>query len=170
MNCHNGKAEQPLGKVIATTGGYIARTNNRMIKESGLTLSFETSILIHWLSFNPGAAQHDLRHCMDRDKARIARVIDSLEKQGLVRREIDREDRRIKRIHLTEKGRKLDARLSTIRHRVQDIATREISPEEIRRCRQTLEKIINNLENENFRGGEPVQSPKEHTTDQEGIQ
>ena len=168
MNCDIHNDAQPLGKIIAKTGGYIARTNNRMIRESGLSLSFDTSILIHWLSFNPGVAQHELRFCMARDKARIARVIDSLEKKGLIRREIDKEDRRIKRVHLTGKGRALDARLSAIRQRVQDMATSGVSPEDIHHCRQTLEKIIHNLERENFPGEKAVQSPEEHTSDQEG--
>jgi len=47
-------------------------------------------------------------HC---DASFVTAIADTLEERGLARREIDREDRRIKNLVLTDKGRELRARL-----------------------------------------------------------
>jgi len=153
-----GHEDEPLGKLIGQTGRSIARTHNRILKESGFSLSFEKSLLIHWLSFHPGVAQQHVRHCLDRDKARIARVLNSLEKQGLIRRETDSEDRRIKRVFLTPEGMEQERALAAIRSKTMAVSTREIPPDELRICRKTLKKIIRNLEMGNKREDAPVQS------------
>lgn len=46
-----------------------------------------------------------------RRKANITHVVDNLERDGLVRREPSEEDRRVVKVHLTEKGEKLISEL-----------------------------------------------------------
>jgi len=49
--------------------------------------------------------QSELAHKILKSSGNMTMVIDNLEKQGLVRRERDRQDRRFITVHLTEKGR-----------------------------------------------------------------
>ncbi len=151
-----GSEDEPLGKLIGHSSHSFVRAQTHAIREAGLDISFENAILIHWLSFNPGSPQHDVRYCMDRDKTRIARVLDSLEKQSLVYRETDQEDRRIKRVFLTPEGEKLDRKLHAIRIKVLAQSLREIPEEEIKICRNVLNMIRSNLNHENQSSQNPV--------------
>lgn len=51
-----------------------------------------------------GCKQQELADVIGADKGAAARALARLEQAGLVRREIDREDRRVTRVYLTRKG------------------------------------------------------------------
>lgn len=59
------------------------------------------------LQNNDGIMQEKLCSILGADKGSIARSVIKLQKEGYLIREIDSEDRRILRIHLTEKGLKV---------------------------------------------------------------
>lgn len=52
-----------------------------------------------------GASQEELSRVLQTDKSAVARTLKLLEQKGFIRREKDAQDRRIKRIRLTEYGR-----------------------------------------------------------------
>ncbi|MCD1146543.1 MarR family transcriptional regulator [Peptoniphilus sp. KCTC 25270] len=54
-----------------------------------------------------GISQDRLTEIVDVDKAATVRAVKSLEKKKLVRREINQEDKRNKKLYLTDKGKKL---------------------------------------------------------------
>lgn len=147
---HASNEQESLGKLIGHTHRSYARIINHSLKRSGIKITFEHTILIHWLSHNPGVPQNHLGGCMDRDKAAIARVMDHLEKRGLIFREADETDRRIKKVFLTPDGVALDRRIQVIRRKALEVSTRGISAEELEICRGTLKKIKKNLSDENI--------------------
>jgi len=61
-----------------------------------------------------GRSQDSLAQSKGFDKTMIAKSILRLEKEGIVYRKIDQEDKRIKRLYLTEKGRKLRPEMERI--------------------------------------------------------
>jgi DNA-binding MarR family transcriptional regulator len=62
-------------------------------------------LLLSTASKEEGVSPGEIRHRFGLDFSRISRLIQSLERDGLLRRERDLEDRRFLRLHLTEKGR-----------------------------------------------------------------
>ena len=53
---------------------------------------------------HPGQSQHDLARRLLVGRSNITMLLPQLEKQGLLRRESDAQDKRIMRLHLTETG------------------------------------------------------------------
>lgn len=75
------------------------------LAESGLTdASWTPLIYLHRLG--DGLLQKELAAASGLDESSLVRLIDILSKRGLLERRIDPEDRRARRLHLTEEGRK----------------------------------------------------------------
>jgi DNA-binding MarR family transcriptional regulator len=53
---------------------------------------------------HPGQSQHDLARRLLVGRSNITMLLPQLEKQGLLRRESDAQDKRVMRMHLTESG------------------------------------------------------------------
>jgi len=70
-----------------------------------LQLTYSEYVLLLRLFDCEGASQEDLSRTLQTDKSAVARTLKLLEQKGFICREKDAEDRRIKRIRLTEYGR-----------------------------------------------------------------
>ena len=70
-----------------------------------LQLTYSEYVLLLRLFDCEGASQEDLSRVLHTDKSAVARTLKLLEQKGFICREKDAEDRRIKRIRLTEYGR-----------------------------------------------------------------
>lgn len=68
-----------------------------------------------------------------------------MEKNDLVVRRRHPTDRRTNLIYLTEKGRSLQEPLMAVGNLTNKEATEGISPEELKACIKTLNKVIDNL-------------------------
>jgi MarR family transcriptional regulator for hemolysin len=80
------------------------------------------------------------------DGATITYHVDRAEKLGLVRREVDPDDRRVKRLHLTPEGERLAKDLWTEAKAFESQVLAGISDQEQARLRRTLAKVRANLE------------------------
>jgi len=92
-----------------------------------------------------GQRQQDLAISTIKDKGTVARALKQLEIAGIIRREADPEDGRQKRIHLTEKGRRMcdySRRRAecTMAHAEKDIPAAELDT-----CVSVLNRIYHNL-------------------------
>ena len=92
-----------------------------------------------------GMRQQDLAISTIKDKGTVARALKQLETAGFVLREVDPEDRRQKRIYLTEKARQLWAYVHSHADKAICCAQKDISPEELAVCTSVLNKIYHNL-------------------------
>ncbi len=88
-----------------------------------------------------GVRQQDLAVSTIKDKATIARALDSLEQKNILVRVTDPNDKRNKRIYLTHKGKELQAHIWPHAQAVLQEASEGISAEEMDCCRQVLEKL-----------------------------
>jgi MarR family 2-MHQ and catechol resistance regulon transcriptional repressor len=108
-----GTAEQILAldafiKLNRSVNAFQARLLPPLQKEFGLT---ESQLAVLEVVFHLGPLpQGEVCRKILRSGSNVTTVVDNLERDGLVRRERDRTDRRIQIIHLTEKGRELLAR------------------------------------------------------------
>lgn len=88
-------------KLMRVAESVTSRTS-RPMAAAGLTIS-QFGVLEALLHNGP-LCQRDIAAKILKSTGNITMVIDNLEKQGLVRRERDMEDRRYLTVHLTEKG------------------------------------------------------------------
>ena len=70
-----------------------------------LEITYSEYVLLLRLFDCEGASREELSRVLQTDKSAVARTLKLLEQKGFIRREKDAQDRRIKRIRLTEYGR-----------------------------------------------------------------
>jgi DNA-binding MarR family transcriptional regulator len=80
-----------------------------------------------------------------RDKPSITRLVDNLEKAGLVKRIAAENDRRINRIYLTKQAQKLQQESMDIAEQTLNEALNGVSPEKIEICKEVLQVVYDNL-------------------------
>lgn len=91
-----------------------------------------------------GRSQDSLAQSRGFDKTMITKSILRLEKEGLVYREIDEEDKRIKRLYLTEKGKTLKPELQKVGLKLNELLLQNFDKEEISIAVETVRKIALN--------------------------
>jgi DNA-binding MarR family transcriptional regulator len=87
----------------------VVRAEKAIVRELGkalapLDLKIVQLDLLMNLYRHPGTSQHDLARRLLVGRSNITMLLPQLEKQGLLRREADAKDKRVMRIHMTEKG------------------------------------------------------------------
>ena len=89
-----------MGRTMKLVDAFLT---NRLL-EQDIDLTKVQLIMLKILYSNDGQPQNDLALITDRDKASLARLIDTMERKGLVVRVPSKEDKRIKLVHITKKG------------------------------------------------------------------
>ena len=75
------------------------------------------------------------------DTSTISGVLDRMQKQGLIERFVNKEDRREIRVVVTEKGKALQEPIQQIIETVNEVVLRDFSEEEVQKLKENL-KII----------------------------
>jgi MarR family transcriptional regulator, organic hydroperoxide resistance regulator len=136
-------APYSLGYRIKLLSQLISRTFQERLEPFGLTP-------FHWLVLcclwkEDGMATCTLGERLQQVGGTITGVLDRMEERGLIRRERDRNDRRIWRIWLTDAGRQLEEVLPSIATEIRDQALVGISLPERERFSQLVDRAIANL-------------------------
>lgn len=105
------------------------------------------AVYIGCLKDNNGISLIELTNLVHFDKANTTRVISELELKGLVTRKVDEKDTRKYKIYLTEKAKELEKFILNSKLKLNKIAFEGVSNKEKEVFEQTLEKIIENLNN-----------------------
>ncbi len=94
-----------------------------------------------------GVTPTEISHFQQVSKNTISSLLRGLEEQGFIEREIDPDDLRVFRIHLTEAGRQHI--ISTAPNRIEGLnrLLADLSPEEIEQLQTLLNKVRRSLEN-----------------------
>ncbi len=101
------RVEDCISFMIGKVGQQVTRRARELLAPYGVTPVQYAVLKV--LADHDGISGADLGTRMLLDSASITGVIDRMESLGLVTRQADPEDRRIQRIHTTEKGRALQA-------------------------------------------------------------
>ncbi|MCO5081112.1 MAG: MarR family transcriptional regulator [Rhizobiaceae bacterium] len=102
-------------------------------------LSDATALPLTMLSrHGDGKRQNELADMLGLEGTSVVRVLDSLERDGLVRRQEDDRDRRAKRIFLTEEGRALAARSEHVFAQLRSELLEGVGIEDIRATQRLL--------------------------------
>ena len=112
---------------------------NRAMEDTGLSPA-EVQALRH-IAFHKAMSQRELAEDMGVDKGAASRLVDMLEKKGLVCREADPCDGRVKRIVPTDTARVIHDRAVMQQAAFYDWLLEELSPQEEQQFRATLERL-----------------------------
>ncbi len=96
--------ERYLGYLISDAARLQRTVFDRRVRKLGFTRS--QWLVLGRLGRQPGVSQSELAELLEVEKATAGRLIDRLEKNGWIERRTDEADRRIKRIYMTERGKK----------------------------------------------------------------
>jgi DNA-binding MarR family transcriptional regulator len=89
----------------------------------------------------PPSSQLALAHRLGIDKTAMTYVIDALETDGLVERRPDPQDRRIRQVHATDRGRTLLTEARSALRDVEDVVMRDLTGEERVQLRRLLARV-----------------------------
>lgn len=134
-----------LGYLIHDVSRRRFRFFDRIYRNRGFTRSQWWTLGNISLQGKDGVSQGELARTMDVKKAMMGAMIDQLEEAGLVRRVAGKEDRRVKKIRITEAGQALSQEMF---EHVKDATPRfhdQISEEDLAITLRTLKKIRSNI-------------------------
>jgi len=89
-----------------------------------------------------GLTQGRLCDLLSQEKTGVSRLVAALERRGLVRRESSKDDRRVKHLYITERGRVLLESTLEMAIDIRDEQVKHIDPEELEICKRVLWQII----------------------------
>ncbi|MGA2106335.1 MAG: MarR family transcriptional regulator [Syntrophorhabdales bacterium] len=118
----------------------------RTFQAHGYDLTPEQWGVLRALRNAEGVNQSQLGENTFKDRHNITRILDLLEKRGLVERRIDEGDRRAYRVFLTEAGRKEQKKLQGLVKSHQEALFEGLKPEELAGLRRIFEHIVRNIE------------------------
>ncbi len=145
--CRDRRAgDEPLGRMIGHTALLLKTELSREFRRQGLDITTEQWMVIIHLWDHEGQYQRELADHTLRDKPAITRIVDRLQKDGLVLRKTDESDRRIYKIYLTDKGRQLRNRLFEVACEFESRMLRGVKKDDIASLRRILSSIRKNLE------------------------
>lgn len=133
-----------IGFTIARTQGKIRNVMIRKFREFDLTPN-QWAVLNH-LSFDEGTPTTEISKITFKDIPNTIRILQKLERKGLVYHHINSEDKRVSLFYLSEKGADLREKLFPIGMSVMEQSVKGIEPKKVKELIGLLNKIYDNLE------------------------
>ncbi|RQP15990.1 MAG: MarR family transcriptional regulator [Parapedobacter sp.] len=123
----------------------LSRRLQKNFRNAGIEITSEQWSILYALWEEEGLTQQELAQRTFREKTTITRLIDNMERNGLVIRVTDKSDRRTNLIYLTKVGRQLKEACmkqadQTLREALSGVATEHIGI-----AKDTLKKVYENL-------------------------
>ncbi len=132
---------------------YTALMKAQILLEDGTNLllqKYNLSVtryyaLVH-LNEHPGLSQNELSERLLCTKGNTTRIVKGLENDGYITREVDQEDNRALKLHLTAAGQELVARASLAYHEFNELRFSHLTSTERDALQQNLGRLNNILE------------------------
>jgi DNA-binding MarR family transcriptional regulator len=128
-----------LGALFTRVSRRLIDAERPLLTARGLTMW--GYILLSQLLRAPAPTQQTLAGAIGYDKTRLIGLLDELEREGLLTRAPDRNDRRARVVHITAKGRRRHAAARKDIRAMEDEFMRQLEPYE----RQTLLAVLPRL-------------------------
>ncbi|MDZ7612837.1 MAG: MarR family transcriptional regulator [Flavobacteriaceae bacterium] len=109
-------------------------------------MSKEQWLLLKKLHEKNGQMQNDLAFITDRSKTSLTRLINTMEKKGLVYRIGCNDDKRINHVYYTEKGKELYNKATPVFLEVMNQLAENLTDKQIKETVEVLQHIIKNAE------------------------
>ncbi len=145
MNTNDINLEESIGYLATRASKVIGKFLSQEFQSTGFDMPIE-----HWATLltifqKEGITQQEIANTVFKDKGTVARAVKLLEKNNIIVRIPDDNDKRIKRIYLTHKGKHLLPKLQPHVESMKKIVLKDIPEEHLAICKQVLQKIYHNL-------------------------
>ncbi|MEW6113879.1 MAG: MarR family transcriptional regulator [Thermodesulfobacteriota bacterium] len=137
--------EQSPARVIFRAAVLLKLGLSRAFENKGFDVTLEQWGILNRLTESEGIHQTVLAERVLKDRHNITRILNLLEKAGLVRREADPTDKRCQRVFLTDNGKEVQAALLPVAIGVLGQAFDGLSQEDLVQMTRILGRIIENL-------------------------
>jgi MarR family transcriptional regulator for hemolysin len=102
--------------------------------------------LVYVRRLGDGVRQKELATALSIEGPSLVRLLDNLERRGLIERREDESDRRARGIHLTRAGHDLAVRAAKVGYQIQARLLAKVPAAELEACRQVFDTIERELE------------------------
>ena len=134
--------------IFAILNGKVSTAINRKLHRNfrlnGIDITPEQWTILLSLWEKDGITQQELCNATFKDKPSMTRLIDNMERQHLVVRISDKNDRRTNLIHLTKTGRELESKAYKIANATLEQALDGLTMEELKIGQEVLRKVFIN--------------------------
>ena len=141
--CHGSEkgGHRSLGRQIHHIGRAIRWVADHELSETGLSTA--TYLLLQGIHDNPEMTQNELCEHSQVDKATVAKGVAKLESLGYVSRVVDSHDGRIRRLQLTDAGRRIIPSVHAALRRVTEICAADLTNAELQELFELLDRVEN---------------------------
>ncbi len=141
--------ESNFGYLIGRSHFLLVSLLNRNFHQAGLDLTKDQFLVLKLLwSVKEAVNQQFISEQIGKDKYNITKLIDGLEKRGFVKRVADQKDRRMKYIHLTDEGWKIQPTVESVVEASFETLLSGIHDADLEVTAKVLTAFIDNLKNE----------------------
>ncbi|MBS1758927.1 MAG: MarR family transcriptional regulator [Bacteroidetes bacterium] len=123
----------------------IARRLQKKFNASDINITIEQWSVLYHLWKHEGISQQELCKATFRDKPSITRLVDNLEKAGLVKRVPSESDRRINLVYLTKQAQKIQEETMQLADETLNEALITVPSDRVEVCKQVLQIVYDNL-------------------------
>ena len=139
------KLENAVGYAVNLAALRLKVELHRAFRAEGFNLTPEHWAVLNCLWENEGATQTEIAERIAKDKTNLTRILDVMERNGLIRRDKNETDRRSYRISLTQKAWDMKDGLIAVAERVSAASTRSMSARDKREIIRLMNIINDNL-------------------------
>lgn len=133
--------------IIGRTSIVVSRALLRNFRKRNITITMDQWSLLAILWKKDGCNQLELCKRSFREKTTLSRQLDKMEQENFIVRVPDRQDRRIRFIYLTAKGKSLEGLANQVVEETYLQAIEGLSDEELQVTKTVLKRIVDNLSN-----------------------
>ncbi len=131
---------------LMTTGLLSKVATLQMYAKNKFAITPEQYLILSILAESGELYQRQICEITYKDRPNMTRLLNILEKDGLVKRISEANGRKINKIRLTEKGAKMHAKIKPYMLELRDDAVKDIKKEELETCFAIMNKMMANLE------------------------
>jgi DNA-binding MarR family transcriptional regulator len=137
---------ESVGYLLASVHWRLKNQFSAIIATEGFRVTPEQWAVLIVAHRSPGVSQTELAQLCLKDKTNVTRILDVLERDGLLIRADDARDRRVYRIRLTAAGEKMVQRLIPLAKRANAAACRRLDATDVRALKALLKRLAANLD------------------------
>ena len=142
----NFRLDHSFGYILKRTAHQLEYALLQAFKSNGYDITPPQWAVLNGLWEQDGLSQVEIAATTFKDRPVITRIVDILERKGVVIRRQDEQDRRMVRVYLTPKGRDYQQKLVPLAKEMLERGRSGITDEELESMTVLLQKITANLE------------------------
>ena len=117
------------------------------LQQNGINVTPEQYLVLDILWERQSLSQQNIADIIQKDKNSVTKIIDSLEKKNLVNRVVDKKDRRINKIELTQEGLALEKITTEVAINFMNDTIIGIDNQDLDKFVKVMLKLKDNLDN-----------------------